>query len=163
MSHRKDYGQSLMEAIDFRSVEYGTNEETNNGEIMTGSGSQYTFFQDGGNYYAVGVDSNGIFGFAASPEFSTNLRDYSVNRMQSASAFKVFSNVLFVLSELVRKAPQQIHYLKFAAADHKLAGIYDKMVKNDRLVREVRGMGFRYVGVMEEKGKDRFIFSRSFG
>lgn len=157
-----DLSQALMEAIEPKEVEFGTNEDADNGEIRNAGSAQYTFFKDAELYYVVGVDENGVFGFAANPSYSPNIESYSVSRMKTLSAFRVFSKVMYVLGQLVKLAPRPVYYLKFAAADHKLASLYTKMVKNQRLVREVRAMGFRYVGVMEEMGVDRYIFSRTF-
>ncbi len=152
----------LMEAIEPKEVPYGTNEDADNGEIRTTGSAQYTFFKDGDYYYVVGVDENGVFGFGANMAYSPNIESYSVERVRSVSAFRVFSKVMYVLSQLVASARRPIYYIKFAAADHKLAGLYTKMVKNRRLLDEVRRMGFRYVGVMEEQGKERYIFARTY-
>lgn len=157
-----ELSQALMEAIEPKEVEFGTNEDADNGEIKNAGSSQYTFFKDNDLYYVVGVSESGVFGFAANPSYSPNIESYSVNRLKTLSAFRVFSQVMYVLGQLVKLAPRPVYYLKFAAADHKLASLYTKMVKNQRLIREVRAMGFRYVGVMEEMGVDRYIFSRTF-
>lgn len=153
---------TLMEAIEPKEVQYGTNREADNGEIRTTGSAQYTFFIENDIYYVVGVDENGVFGFAANQTYSPNIENYSVDRLKTLSAFRVFSKVMYVLSQLVVQARRPIYYLKFAAADHKLSGLYNKMVKNRRLIGEVRQMGFRYVGVMEEQGIERFIFARTF-
>jgi len=141
---------ALEEAISPKYVSFGLNDETNDKQIhLMSNKSLITFFKDVqlSLIIAVIIHQNGTVGFGQSEiqhDFIKNMDSFSDKRTGAGQALKVFSNVMYVLGEMIKV--NNINLIKFDGADEKLSKMYNKLMKNKFFIQVMKNFGFNYMG-----------------
>jgi hypothetical protein len=137
----------LSEAIKPKPTEYGTNPDFDNQSTLEFNGYVVSYFKDQ-YYYAAGLHkSTGEVVFGTSLESTFHLGQYTDDRTDTRNALRVFSKVMFVVTQIANKL--NVPYLRFDYANPALGSVYNRMVKNKIFLTYIKDAGYTYEGQFE--------------
>jgi hypothetical protein len=121
----------------------------NDGKFEESNYHYHTFFKFNNLYYVVSFlkDSKEV-GFGVSTENTQDSNLYSDSRITTRNALSVYSHVLYVILDLLKKTNSS--EVRFRASDPKLGVVYDTMVKNKFILNHIKKKGFEYSGLFDE-------------
>lgn len=147
---------TIQESIIGTPIKFGVNETMDDGKIRLMGGYQYTLFQMDDLVYAIWVSRDGIFDLGVSTGYSPNIRDFRKSRLRSPNLIRNLNTIIAILMELLKTANLRIYTLKFVDDQEMLGKLYNRFIKNRRIPMELRRIGFKYVGKMQENPEDEF-------
>jgi hypothetical protein len=135
----------LNESIVPIQTKFGTNQSKDNGQFKKFDDFVVSFFENNDVYYVVGLDTtNGMVGFGASNENTTDTDEYGDSKFVTSNPIAVFGKVFYVLTQIVKHTNTDL--VKFDSANASLGKVYDKLVKNTYFVKSLAQLGFDYAG-----------------
>jgi len=139
----------LSESIRPKKVSYGVNSIINDEKILYLKALNHyiTFMKYKDELYLVALDKNNEFSFGAlkNNRYTTEdgidieaiINDISDNPKNiGAPAIKVFSGILYIMLEMVKK--YKLNHFFFSSANDKLSPVYDKLIKNKYFIEDLK-------------------------
>ena len=151
----KSFLDILSESFSVAYVPFGNNVDMfNNSTVMRGGNGYYTFFKvKNGSYICVLLiqTPNGYeVSFLHSRKASVDLKDYTFEKTEMFNTLRVFNNVIYVVSQLVKVSGVDLIFFRAYAkeGDDRLVKFYKKLVKNENFNRVMKDIGYEWGGEM---------------
>lgn len=138
----------MLEGIRLTPSTYGTDESTNNRQVWKyndPSNFLETLISDNNNYYLIVIQlDTGEVKFLGCDHYSTNMSDYTTDRLSTSNPLRLMGKIFYVVAVLVQK--YNLSSFKFTGADAKLTSMYSTIVNNKDFNYQMNQIHLFYIG-----------------